>query len=79
MLCTALIYCDEAFQYIGHRNAVFLMPSLDAVHRNTPFRVMHPFNTMETEMLYIHIHIIMSSLDVVQRHTTFIVMQPFNM
>ena len=53
---TALIYCDEAFQYIGHRNAVFLMPSLDAVHRNTPFHVMHQFNTMETEMLYIYIH-----------------------
>ena len=30
------------------------MFSLDAVHRSTPFRVMQPFNTMETEMLYIH-------------------------
>ena len=50
---TALIYCDEAFQYIGHRNAVFLMPSLDGVLRKTAFVELQPLNTLDTEKQYL--------------------------
>ena len=47
------IYCDEAFQYIGHRNAVFLMPSLDGVLGKTAFVELQPLNTSDTEKQYL--------------------------
>ena len=51
---TAFIYCDVPFEYIGHRNAVFLMSSLNVVHRKTVFIVMQPLNTLDTEIQYMH-------------------------
>ena len=47
------IYCDETFQCIGHRNAIFLMPSLDGVLRKTAFVELQPLNTSDTEKLYL--------------------------